>query len=221
MILEHDYSRVGGRKASFFVRDDVRHDPGVLKEVTSYAVMPVEGRSVLDIGGYIGGYSVLALQLGAEFVTAVEPDPGNYAVLARNLETNAVEGTYECLFGAAVGREFTRSVDIWLKDCPAMNSLYVEGGRRVKVPAFSWSRLFARREYQAVKLDCEGAEYELLSCGIPACVECVVMEFHLHAKRAWRERDSREVLGLFENWECLHEPRITATNWVTWGAWRR
>ena len=41
----------------------------------------------IDVGAYIGGYSVRACKLGAK-VIAIEPDKENYSLLLRNLELN-------------------------------------------------------------------------------------------------------------------------------------
>ncbi len=55
----------------------------------------------IDIGAYIGGYSVRAAKLGA-FVVAVEPAPDNFEVLKANVEGNGLDVT---LVGKAIARE--------------------------------------------------------------------------------------------------------------------
>ena len=222
--LEYPYSyeRAGGGEATFVIRKETPHDRSVISEVAAYAKMDVRGKSVLDIGGHIGAYSVLACQLGASFVTAVEPDPRNYKLLEENLKRNAGRGRYECLYGAAVSNPFMHHVDLYVKRAPAMNSLYVTGGEKVRVRAYGWRKLMAARPYQALKLDCEGGEYDLLlnGGGIPETVKAVIAELHL-TKRQWRGRDAQKLIDLFAGWECFIEPVIAEKNWVTFGGWRR
>lgn len=207
--------------ADLAIRIDVPHDKGVVREVRSYGKLPVAGLNVLDIGGHIGSYAVLAAKMGASFVTAVEPHAENFEIMSRNMRTNARSGRYECIRGAAVASERSEKVVFWSKPAPAMGSIHVTGGERREVDAVSWRRLHAERRYQIVKLDCEGAEYELvLDGGLPDSVTGLILELHL-GRKAWRNRDAPAILDLLSTWRCLQRPKIGAVNWVTWGVWTR
>ena len=216
----YDYEKVGGGPAVFTVRKAIANDLHVIREVACYSVMDVRGREVLDVGAHIGGFSTLAGQLGAAFVTAVEPDPRNVEVLRPNLARNLPDRS-ELIHAAAVSGAEER-VTLYTKPTPSMNSSHVRGGTPIEVPAIRWADLLSRRDYEAIKLDCEGAEYDLLLDGgtLPDSVRAVVMELHL-GRKAWRNEKAPEVLALFEDWECVREPEVREVNWVTWGAWRR
>lgn len=213
----------GTRTATFHVRDNVQNDQHVLKEVRSaYRLFDVKNRSVLDIGGHIGAFSVMAYHGGAAFISAVEPDPRNLEYLTDNLRDNLPPDKYEILHGAAMGGVADRdTVNLWAKPCPSMNSMFVRGGELITVPALGWRTLHSRREYHAVKIDCEGAEYGMLLNEImPESVQEVLVELHL-GKLQWRRDAAPRVVQTFADWECIIAPKIGPRNWVTLGLWRR
>ena len=222
VTFPYSYKRVGGRPAIFSVREGLNQDIAVIREVGTYAKMDVNGKNVLDIGGNIGAYTVLASQLGAAFIKTIEPDPENYELLCRNVERNSQAEKHLCLNGAAISSPDTKEVYLYIKNSPAMNSLYVKGGTRIAVPAYDWQSLLSDKPYQALKIDCEGGEYDLLLNGgrIPNSVDSVFMEIHL-GKKAWRTKYAQEILQLFSDWRCRIQPNIGEKNWVTLGFWER
>lgn len=226
--IRHDYGPAGGGIASMVVRPGVKNDLAVFKEVASYSIIDVAGKHVLDVGAHIGCYSVLAFQLGAKSVTAIEPDPRNLKLLRLNCQNNIPKGRYKILAGAAVGAKFDRdTVLLHRKPTSSRNSVLIEGGETISVPALRWPDILAEKDFGAIKLDCEGGEYDLLLGGdpLPESVKSVVMELHLH-KPVWRHRESFRVTELFKSWKCLRKPNIGLASWltwgwVTWGAWTR
>ena len=228
--IKHDYTGVGGGIASMVVREGVKNDKSVLKEVESYSIINVAGKHVLDIGAHIGGYCVLAFQLGAKSVTAIEPDPRNLKLLKLNCQKNIPKDRYQILEGAAVGTKFKKNtVTLYTKPTSSRNSVLLKKGVPVDVPALRWSEILKLKKFGAIKLDCEGGEYDLLlgdkDTALPESVKSIVMELHLH-KKIWRHHKSFLVVELLKNWECLRKPNIGLTSWmtwgwVTWGAWRR
>lgn len=222
----HDYSRVGGTPVTFTVRENLPNDPSIIREVAMYAEVDVAGKNVLDIGGHIGAYAVLATTLGAKFVTSVEALHANHALAAMNLKRNAKPGSYECLHGAAI-TDKRSTVDLYCKKTPSMNSLHVKGGtKRLTVPALNWVDLHRRRDYDVVKLDCEGSEYDLMLTdnggGFPDSVQAAIVELHL-GKKVWRRSTAPKLVEYFEwaGWRCVRKPEIRDVNWVTLGIWTR
>ena len=59
-------------------------------------------RIVIDVGAYLGVYSILAAKLGADKVIAIEPNPNSYKQLNRNLEVNSVSNLVD-VYPVAVG----------------------------------------------------------------------------------------------------------------------
>ena len=201
------------------VRQGVKNDLAVFKEVAQYSIVDVAGKHVLDVGAHIGCYSVLAFQLGAKSVTAVEPDPRNLKLLKLNCKNNIPRGRYQILEGAAVEAKFDKdTVSLYQKPTSSRSSVLIKGDTAISVPALRWSEILAQKEFGVIKLDCEGGEYNLLLGGdsLPESVKSVVMELHLH-KRIWRHRESFRVVKLFKDWKCLRKPNIGLTSWMTWG----
>jgi FkbM family methyltransferase len=62
-----------------------------------------EGSTFIDVGAYIGGYTVRALLKGAR-VIALEPEPTNFKILSMNVEANGLLDN-AVLLNIAAGRE--------------------------------------------------------------------------------------------------------------------
>ncbi len=123
-------------------------------------------RTVIDLGANVGLASAVFLsKWPAALVLAVEPDPGNYALMLANLARYGRRA--ECLQGAAWprsgelelstafgdGREWARAVQEPL-------------GSGVRVPAFSMQELIDRvpgGSVDLLKIDIEGSESALFS----------------------------------------------------------
>ncbi len=83
-------------------------DSEVIGEVwrNDYRVPPegFHGGTVLEIGGNIGAFTVLAMKAGAGRVVVLEPDPDNRARLEHHLKLNHIAGPVTVLPVAASGR---------------------------------------------------------------------------------------------------------------------
>ena len=147
-----------------------------------YAVEPrkIAGRTVVDIGGNVGAFAILAARAGAARVHAYEPDPRNRAVLERNVAANRV-GNVVRVHAQAVA------------DGPGRAAIAGEGGGSHVIP----TELGGADEVDVIgiddvletaavdgpiallKLDAEGAEYPiLLNVTRLDLVEELVMEWH-------------------------------------------
>lgn len=85
MIRKHD-------GMTFRLRDDSPSDEHVFNEMFVGDAYKLSGRSlsgvVFDVGCNIGLFSCLAASKGAEKVVAFEPEPSNYELAKRNIESN-------------------------------------------------------------------------------------------------------------------------------------
>lgn len=221
-LVDYNYDRVGGFRHRFFSRAGT-YDRWIISEVGQYALLDYRGKDVLDIGANIGSFTVLACQLGAKSVMAVEPDPDNFGLLLKNIPLYGQKVDPVC--AAAVTDPSLKTVSLYA--APNMknlgtHSLWIKGRRiESEVMAVLWESLFEATPHSAVKIDAEGSEFDLiLNGGVPDCVTQIVMEIHLN-KREWREKLAPAVVDYFKNWECLREPNIGLKNWATLGAWRR
>ena len=164
----------------FWTRPDSPTDALVIREIFSenvyrVAQADIEGGTVIDIGANIGAFSVLALVRGAQRVIAVEPEPDNAMVLGANISP------YPSITH--------RSVAIWseagtLQLAPAHGGTRVDLTGALAVLSLPLAALFtdeAIEECAVLKMDIEGAEYEVMRVtpsALLAKVRYITMEFH-------------------------------------------
>lgn len=137
---------------------------------------PELGDVVLDLGAHIGSFTGRALSAGATAVLAVEPDEDNCLMF----RTNVSDPRARIIHAAVAPTPGT--VDLFLgKTHGHSTQPHVGGGRpTVSVRAVTLEELCADLRPTFVKIDIEGAEYDLdLPASIPATTDRVFLEFHL------------------------------------------
>jgi FkbM family methyltransferase len=166
-------------------------DVAVLKDVFLHRVYTpdgfelCEGDTVVDIGAHIGAFAVDAGRaVGRGSVLAFEPHPGNFELLTANVARNGlknVRAVWAAVAGASGPRDLHVSANV------AGHSLHIaEPGRAsLAVPARTLADVFADHGIATVdllKMDCEGAEYEILegaaAAGVLSRVRRIAMEAH-------------------------------------------
>lgn len=126
------------------------------------------GATVIDLGGHIGSFARLCLDRGASRVVSYEPLAENCAAYRQNLR--GMEGRYELIEAAAFG-----------DDPPAAATL---GGYSLREVG-DWERVpvktvrLGRLECDLLKIDVEGAEYEILAHADLSGVQKICGEGHL------------------------------------------
>lgn len=200
-----------------YVRSDTT-DVGIIKEINrAYGWLNIKGKRVLDIGANIGAFSRFALDREASHVCSYEPDPENFLLLTRN----AVGATMICAALVSTDEPFVDFYKTTSGKNPGNYSTVPFKGRTViTVNASNFNKILDAYKPQAIKMDCEGAEYDLMTCQLPDSVEEIAMEIHLNKKR-WRKDLAPKLIALFDNWECVKKPLITDKNWHTVCGWRR
>jgi len=158
-----------------------------------------EGEVVVDVGAHVG---IVSIYLADEFpgirAIALEPVPANYARLVRNLVMNEVQGVVPLnLAMTSDGR------DVVLRGNLAQNSggasIYAQSAFVAMARSITFERLLETFEIERVallKIDCEGAEHEILTSDVLAKVDRIRGEFHRvgeHDPRALLERVKRVV----------------------------
>lgn len=133
-----------------------------------------EGMTVVDIGANVGYYTLLAAKLAGPSgrVYAFEPCPGNFALLARNVEANGYRNV--TLVEKAVSSSSGTAALSLDRSSSGGHSLSRFRGTRdsVEVETVSLDDFFAAKSesVDVVKMDAEGAETAILAgmCGVLA-----------------------------------------------------
>lgn len=155
-------------------------DAQMLHEATNdYPNVQLAGKRVLDLGGHIGGFTKRAVDAGAEWVVTVEPWSPSFELLRANV------GHYPnvTLLQKAVTTQ--PSLELTIGNPGAFGG--VSGFSRRKgsqteiVAGVSFAELLAVYKPNVVKMDIEGAEYDVLPTDLTG-VEQFCGEFHTTSK---------------------------------------
>jgi len=167
-------------------------DVAVLKDVFFHRVytprgFEVEANSVVfDIGAHVGAFAASAARAAPGVtVYAFEPAPDNFALLSSNMARNGLSNVRlaQC---AVTGTGGLRQLH--LADSPAEYSLHIVQPEAVQLPVSSITlaeiiERHAIKNIDLLKMDCEGAEYEILEAaaaqGALRLVSRVAMEAHV------------------------------------------
>lgn len=177
--------------ARFYVSDD--GDLYVLREMyemgegrSVYLVDIQPGVKVLDIGAHKGIFSIWAAKRGA-LVTAYEPDPVTFRVFKSNLELNEVSVEARNLGVLSSPGIFSFYSDNQNSGCSTFHPQRVDDLTSVEprcVEAVSFDDALGGSEWDLVKIDAEGSEYEMiLSSNRLGQIKQLTIEWH------WRNRE--------------------------------
>ena len=140
------------------------------------------GAVVVDIGANIGMFSLhVAADLGAARVYAFEPFPESFALLRRNAEHNHLDAIVPIPLAIA-GEAGTR--ELHMQGRHGVHSLFGTSGEAVRIECITLAEAFARYDITRcdfLKLDCEGAEYEILlkaPSDVYARIQRLALEYH-------------------------------------------
>lgn len=140
--------------------------------------------SIIDIGAGIGEYTLFAAAGHAgNKVHAYEPFPASFSLLKVNLELNHIKGVQ--IFAEAVGGQPGSAILDLTSGEPLQYSteLQTVSPDAIHVPTITLEQALARlgTRCEALKLDCEGAEYAILfnaPDGVLDSIDHIVLEYH-------------------------------------------
>jgi FkbM family methyltransferase len=173
----------------FLPPNDIIGDVSVFNEIFldgSYTTSYVDS-VVIDLGGHRGYFGAYALTMGAKAVHSFEPEPRNYGVLQRCVESFRASGHQWTIENSAVA-DHDGDADLYLWEESYGHSLYSMGegstlaGTKVKVRSIAavLQGLDLENQRVIVKVDVEGAECEVILRGGAdwGLVDELFMEFH-------------------------------------------
>lgn len=138
---------------------------------------------IIDIGAHIGLFTVYASQFCERGkIFAIEPKKENYDLLLVNIKENNLKQVkaYNC----AVSQSNT-FVKLYINEDDSGHSLYHLSEKYVKVESITLQKILEDSDItncNLLKLDCEGAEYEILKSLPTSCfekIEKIIMEYHM------------------------------------------
>lgn len=174
-----------GRAAKFYAREDTK-DELIIKDVycdNSYSDNSFSPKdAVIDIGAHIGSFAIDAAQRGA-IVICFEPHPDNYRLLLQNIELNNLKDRIEPVNKAVL--DTAGSFDLYIdginSGSHSLHQQFVDNPtkERIKVDVLNFNDILVGfKKVALLKLDCEGAEYNILLSSDLKVVKSITAELH-------------------------------------------
>lgn len=158
---------------------------------------------IVDVGAGIGDFTVFAAsRLPRTWVVACEPNPQTFGVLERNVRRNGLSNVDIRCVAVGTQRTYTLGRDRW----SAETSTFQTGGPTFQAPAVSLDELIGNRDVHLLKIDCEGAELDVLESLDHSIdrVRRIAVEYHDHLVEAAGAR-VEQVLGA-KGFVVMREP---------------
>lgn len=139
--------------------------------------------TIVDIGCYIGDFSIFMAHYYSAHVYAFEPDPSNYSVAQRNVSRNVYPGSIN-LFNSAVGDGEPLILNVFHShDEVHVSSESFPGSSPVSVPSLGLAEALSKAgtRVNLLKVDCEGFEYNIFDSATSSdlsSVDNIVLEYH-------------------------------------------
>lgn len=141
---------------------------------------------VVDIGGYIGDFTLFAAKrLDASRVIVYEPTPENFEILLQNVTNNGFRERVEAVNKAVSNSpEITLNVEQKVHAEIHASAYWYEGMSQRKVAAATLAEIVEEHHLDRIdllKIDCEGGEYDIIPDAdesILRRVSNIVFEFH-------------------------------------------
>jgi len=202
ITLEHNYDIKAWGTSNHVIGENAYDLPKNLKN-----------KVVVDVGANIGAFSILAAKQGA-IVYAFEPYPANYEMLLKNIKHNHVENLIHP-FPVAIGKKRVAKLYLhptrsdWASLDISLNELKEDD--YVMVSVVSLKSVFESEKIDNcffLKLDCEGAEKEIIEeiiAGLYKKIHFISGEFHYSNSETQKELKDLEpyyvVRKKMQEWE--------------------
>jgi FkbM family methyltransferase len=179
------------KKTGLWYRDGSFDRESVKECLDNYGSIELKGKTVLDLGANVGGFASMALAAGAAKVVAVEPCPYNFEVLKRN--SPGAELIQAAVVPSPRGKTPFRYANSKRNSVSSSTVRRMNfSGVEIEVPSVSFRDLLDSFKPEVLKVDIEGAEYDILDeiGSIPPYVRQAAFEFHRGSEpyRSYPER---------------------------------
>ena len=154
----------------------------------------------LDAGGNIGVFVCKYANKVDEIIT-FEPDDENFDLLKKNIKLNDIKN-YKAFKAALVGnKDKTRDFYLNTKKNKGTHSLMVTRGRdKITVKCQNIDEVIKKYGVNKIKMDVEGAEYELLTSMDLDPIKEIVLEYHFNALKDHPGKEKyKEIITILEN----------------------
>lgn len=191
-----------------------------------YGTVP-DGAVILDLGANIGTFSVFAATTAHDVkIYAYEPMPDFYRLMQDNVCLNQLEGKVTC-FNSAVGSD-ARARDLFIEgDGLFFPTLVSSDGygktRKLSVSCTTLAEILDTNGLgwvDLVKMDCEGAEYEILY-NLPVRYFDRIGEIRMEYHNLDRDRRNVDVLAAYLRSHMYDIDLIKASTAINGTLWAR
>ena len=178
MITRKTFVNYDGLEAEFSIRPHTHDEIAIdtMFKINCYlqgGYNIKENDTVIDIGGHIGIFSVMATLYGAK-VLVYEPEKNNFEILRYNIKNYSNIQAFNSMVS-----EQTGEADFYLNDSNVAGHNAFGGDRKIEVHSTTLESILRNvNKVDLLKLDCEGSEYDILLSTDLAKVQKIVMEYH-------------------------------------------
>lgn len=170
-----------------WLADVTLHAPALFKEViltNTYKIQPdhVKNHSVIDVGANLGMFSIMCAALGAPQVISCEPVPSTCESLVAHVSRAQLRDRITCVRAAIVGKH-SGALMMGMHADSGKNSFYDVGTHSQLVSTLTLADIVTMCTHDQIilKMDCEGAEYDILMDSVPDTfgrISMIMMETH-------------------------------------------
>lgn len=175
------------------------------------------GERWLDLGANVGAFSVFAASVGCT-VKAVEACAENARLVSENLRLNGLFGEVVYGFASNTGEGSTRVV--FNQATPGRSGKFCPEGKSTAVEIvqnFDAVSAIESGEFDGVKIDIEGGEFDILEAVREWNVKKVALEYHYRFDKSCANA-RRRIAGLLGKFQNRSVSKATLEGDV-WGGW--
>lgn len=200
-MLKYDYinSKITGGHYGLVGRSKV-----FVNKMKEAALIPINQNDVVvDIGAYVGEYSLYVLRQGAKLAIAYEASPYTCKILSMNKKPNME------IYNLAVIKDDLPHINLYLsKGIGATNSIAKKKNNSIKVPAISYVK--AVQPATVVKIDVEGAEYTYPIIENLKHLKAITIEWHPMTGIDWKSYAGKIMNEIVrQGFKCLYRPSFS------------